>query len=369
MKQINVLPHKPPLRMPRMADIIPTLFLALASRATVMGMAPFAVAFFAAVYDKKIAYVGICTALVGIATSVVGISEIPKYLIVLTAYWLYSRLGNKKNMIIDSVATAVSVMLGGGVMLLRNFNGMFDVFFLVTEAITASLMYIIFKRSGTVTADFHRRHGMSAEEYVSVAITAGAILSGLSGIGIYNVNLTHILTSYILLVAALNTPISVAACTGLCIGFMSCMSEKGAVVMMGVYGFGALFASFMNVYKRIGCFAGYICAMSVMLIYAQNTYEIQQSVINATIGGVLFLVTPRVVHEYLRSFFTKSMQVESVNPTRRMREYLSMRLMKTADSFSSLHEAFFSMSEGRLKKYSDDIGVILDETAERVCND
>ena len=368
MKQINLLPQKKPLRIPFAKDFVPTALLLFASRATVMGMSPFAVAFFAAAYDKRVAYIGILGSLVGIATTG-GLAQVPKYLIILTVYWLLSGFIKNRSVIFGSLATAVSVIAGGGVMLFAGFNGVFDIFLLITEAMTSALMYIIFKKAESVTEDFHRRRGMTSEEYVSVAITVGVMLSGLSDMGVGGVNLTHILASYILLVASLNTPVSVAACTGLCIGFMSSMSSPNAVVMMGVYGFGGLFASFMNNFKRIGCFIGYICAMSVMMIYAQSTYHIPHSIISTAIGGVLFLVTPRVIHEYLRSFFTKSMQVESVNPTSRMREYLSMRLLKTAEAFSSLHECFFSMSEGRLKKYSDDIGVILDETAERVCND
>lgn len=368
MKQINLLPQRKPLRAPFISDMLPTVLLLFASRATVMGMSPFAAAFFAAAYDKRIAYIGIISSLIGIATSA-GIAQVPKYLIVLIASWLLSGFIKKQSTVAGSVATAASVIAGGGVMLLAGFNGVFDIFLLITEAMTSALLFIIFRKAESVTEDFHRRRGMSSEEYVSVAITVGVMLSGLSDIGAYGITLTHILASYILLVASLNTSVSVAACTGLCIGFMSSMSSSNALVMMGVYGFGALFASFMNTFKRIGCFVGFICAISVMLIYAQSTYEIPGSIANAAIGGLLFLVTPRVIHEYLRSFFTKSMQVEAVNPTSRMREYLAMRLLKTAEAFSSLHECFFSMSEGRLKKYSDDIGVILDETAERVCND
>ncbi len=368
MKEINALPQRTPLRIPRFADFLPTILLILASRSDAMGMYPFAAAFFAAAYDKRIAYIGILAASIGIATSA-GISAVPKYLMALTGYWLFTKIFRKRTTVFCSIATGIVTVLGGIVMLFVNYSGLFDIFLLLTESITSALMYIIFKKAKSVTEDFHRRHGMSPEDYVSVAITAGVMLSGLCGIGIRSVSITHILASYILLVASLNTSISVASCTGLCIGFMSSMSESGAVVMMGVYGFGALFASFMNSFKKTGCFIGYICAMSVMLIYAQNIYEVPSSILNTVIGGVLFLVTPKTVHEYLRSFFTKSMQVEAVSPVRRMREYLSMRLTKTAEAFSSLHECFFSMSEGRLKKYSDDIGVILDETADRVCND
>lgn len=362
------MPQKQLLRMVRLSDVMPTALLFLVSRSGIMGMYPFAAAFFAAVYDKKIAYMGIAAACVGVATSE-GVAAIPKYMIILTAYWLFTKLFKNKNNVIASAAVGVCVLLGGGAMLLISYNGLFDLFLSLTESITASLMYIIFGKTKAVTADYERRCGMSSDDYISVAVTVGVILSGFNVMTYRDISVTHILASYILLFTALNTSVSVSACTGVCIGFMSSMGSAGAVVMMGVYGFGTMFASFMNSYKKVGCFMGYICAMSVMMIYAQNIYKIPAGALNAFFGGVLFFITPKTVDEYIRSFFTKSIHIEKVSPVSRMKEYLSMRLMSMGDAFESLHESFYSMTEGRLKKYSDDIGVILDETAERVCKD
>lgn len=172
MKQINVSPHIPPIRLPYLKDLIPTMLMLLASRGVVMGMSPFAVAFFGAVYDKKIGYLGVIASLIGIATSS-GIAQVPKYLIALVACFLFCKFGKKRSIAVDSVAVGVSQMLGGGVMLLAGFKGVFDIFLLATEAITSALMYIIFTKAKSVTEDFHHRKAMSGEEYVSVAITIG----------------------------------------------------------------------------------------------------------------------------------------------------------------------------------------------------
>lgn len=370
MNSTNILPQRKQIRIPLKSDIIPTLLIFMVSRATVMGMSPFAAAFFGAVYDMRIAYMGIAASLMGMAFSAAGTESIPKYIItmaVLAAYRIIAKSAAKRSAVKDSAAVGLSVALGGGAMLFADFGGIFDLFFLFTESAAASLMYIIFSKAGEATSDISRRRGMDSEEYVCTAVTVGVILAGTAGIGWHGIEPSQILTSYVLLVTALNTSVSTAACSGMCIGFMASVSMRGTVVMMGIYGFCTMFAGFMNTYRRIGCFVGYICAMSVMAIYAKTAYDITFGVPNAVIGGILFLATPKTVHEYFRSFFTKSMQVEKVNPSRRMREYLSMRLIKTAEAFSSLHESFFSMTDGRLKKYSDGVGEILDETAERVC--
>lgn len=366
MNEIKAAPNKPPLRLPVFNDIMPSLMLILASRATAMGMLPFGIAFFAASFDKSVAYIGLAAMCAGVITTA-GAAAVPKYLIALIVYWLFIKIYKKEDEVIRSIASGASVLIGGAALLFTGFNGIYDIFLLFTESIISALMYIVFRKSRIIASDFSDRGRMTAEEYISAAITVGVVIAGLNGISIGPVKLTSVFAVYAVLITALNSSLAIAGCTGLCIGFLASMSGSYAVIMMGVYGLGALFSGFMNSFKRTGCAIGYISGTAVTLIYIKNIYDVPLGMIDTFIGTALFLLTPNIVHEYFRTFFTSSMQVESVSPDLRMREYLTMRLRKAGEAFSSLHECFMAVSEGRLKKYSDDVGVILDETAERVC--
>lgn len=368
MKEIKATHTTSILRVPKRVDAMPSLMLVLATRATALGMYPFGPAFFAASFDKSVAYIGVLAACIGLVTSA-GIGALPKYLIAFILYWLFTRVYRKENEVIKSAACGISLALGGGVMLASDFHGLYDIFLLGTESIITALMYVVFRSSRIISDDFTARGRMSAEEYISAAITVGVMIAGMNGFGIYGISFTNVFSVYAIMITAMNSSLAIAGCTGMCIGFLSSMSGTDAVVMMGVYGMGALFACFMNSFKKIGCAIGYIGGTAVTLIYVKNMYDIPLNMFDTLIGAGLFLLTPKVVHEYFRCFFTKSMQVESVSPDRRMREYLTMRLRRASDAFSSLHECFMAVSEGRLKKYSEDAGEILDETAQRVCID
>ncbi len=358
----------PPLRIPRLDDITPSLMLLLASRASAIGMYPFGLAFFAAVYDKQTAYLGIAAAGLGIISRA-GAAALPKYLIALILFWLFSRMYKKAGDAVSAAACGISMLTGGLAMLFMQFSGIYDIFLLLTESIISALMYIVFKKSQLLSNDFTKRKKLSSEEYISAAAAAGVIISGMSGIGVMGIRLTNVFGIYVTLVTALNSNIAAAGCTGMSIGFLSAMGSSAAVSMMGIYGMSAVFAGFMNGLKKIGCAVGCICGMSITMIYIKNSAELPLAMRDVFIACTLFIATPSIVHEYLRSFFTSSAQVESVSPDARMREYLTMRLRRTGEAFSSLYECFVSVSEGRLKKYSEDIGVILDETADRVCAD
>ena len=69
MNEIKTTQIKTPLRVPRLNDIMPSLMMILAARASALGVFPFGAAFFAASFDKSVAYVGITAAAAGILTS------------------------------------------------------------------------------------------------------------------------------------------------------------------------------------------------------------------------------------------------------------------------------------------------------------
>lgn len=364
MNEIKTATVKPPLRVPKLKDIFPSLILILASRASVMGVFPFGVAMFAAVFDKRIAYIGIAAVCAGIFTSA-GVGAIAKYLISLMVYWMFIKIYRGKKETVYALASACAVIIGGGATLLADFGSTYDIFLLAVESVICGLMYIVFRKAQPIADNY--TFNATQEEYISTAVAVGVIIAGFNGIMAGPVRLSNVFSVYAVMITALNSSVAISGCMGICIGFMSSMATSESLLMMGIYGFCAVFSSAMNCYKKAGCIAGYICASAITLIYTKNIYSIPFSIFDTFAGSFLFLITPRIIQEYFKTFFTKSLHVESVSPDRRMREYLTMRLKRAGEAFLSLHECFLAVSEGRLKKYSDDIGIILDETTDRVC--
>lgn len=82
---------------------------------------------------------------------------------------------------------------------------------------------------------------------------------------------------------------------------------------------------------------------------------------------MLFVLTPNKVQWYIKSFFARSLKLETVSADVRVKEYLSMQLEKSAKAFKSLEECFSNASEKRLKSYNKDVATLFDEVADRVC--
>lgn len=369
MSQLKIERHKATevLRTPTVRDVGISILLFLSGRASVLGLFPFGVAFFAACFDKSIAYLGITLLSISIMTSAGG-AMLAKYLVASLMYWIYTRFTERDNMVLDAVSVACSVMVGGFVFLIYTYAGFYDILMLLTESMVASLMFIIFKKSQDLIKNRKKRTQTAQDELISVFISIGIMITGLSGSVLpYDISISDIVSVYAVLCVALHGGISVAGSGGLCIGFLSAMSSPNAVVSMGAFGISALFGNLLKSFGRCGVALGFFGGSAVALLYAGDTYALPVTIIETAIGTVLFVLTPNKIQGYIKSFFGSSLKLEAVSADVRVKEYLSMRLQKSSRVLQSLEESFENASEKRLKAYQKDVAVLFDDVAERVC--
>lgn len=355
------------LRAPVIKDAGMGILLLLASRASVLGMFPFGVAFFASCFDKSIAYIGITIISVAMMTASGGML-LTKYFAAALIFWIYTRFRQKDKLIIDAACCGGAMFLGGIVFLLYNFAGAYDILLLLVESAVSGIMFIIFKKSQLLIKNRKKRAQTAQDELISIAVSIGVMITGLSGIVFpYNISLANIVSVYAVMCIALHGGIAAAGSGGLCIGFMASMSSPSAVVMMGIFGISALFGNLLKSFGRTGIAIGFMGGSAVALLYAGNSFALPVTIIEIVIGALLFILTPNKLQMYISTFFSRSLKIETLSSDVRVKEYLSMQLLKAAQSFKSLEECFESASEKRLKAYNKDVASLFDEVADRVC--
>ena len=314
------------LRAPSVRDVGMSMLLLLAGRASVLGLFPFGVAFFASCFDKSIAYLGITVLSIALMTSA-GSAVLTKYLVAALLFWIYTRFRNKENLVLDAACVGGAVMVGGLVFLIYTYVGAYDILMLFVESIVTSLMYIIFKKAHGLIANRKKRTQTAQDELISISVSVGVFITGLSGIVFpYNISLANIVSVYAVLCIALHGGIAAAGSGGLCIGFMLAMSSPSAVVTMGIFGISALFGNLLKSFGRFGVALGFLGGSAVALLYAGSASSLPVTIIETAIGAVLFVLTPNKVQGYIKSFFARSLKLETVSADVRVKEYLSMLL-------------------------------------------
>ena len=355
-----------PLRKPVLRDISENILLFLASRASVMGMFPFGIAFFAAGFDKGIAYIGIAVMCTGLISAGAALMTV-KYLISALLYWIYIKTRHAENRITESVVCAMSVLVGGTAVLAYNYAGIYDVMLLLVEAVLSALTYIVIIKSGDFMENRKNRRNISREEIVSIAVCAGIFITGLSDINLpYQINLANIAAVYATLCIAFHSTLSASGSAAVCLGFMSVMSTPSAVLTGGLYGMSAMFANMLKAFGRIGIAVGFIGGMCAAIICV-GAGEMPVSAMDISVSALMFVLTPSAVHKRINIFFSKSLHMEAISADVRLKEYLSIRLERIGNAFKSLNETFVEESNNRLATYRGEVGGFLDELTSRVC--
>ncbi len=360
------------LRAPAWRDVPVSALLFLASRASVFGTFPFGASMFAACFDKSVAYLGVAVICLGLITAGAGIGVI-KYLLAALLFWIFTRIKTPARInrrILESVACGASVLIGGAAVMAYNYIGMYEMMLLLMEALISSIMYIIFLKAQRLMESRKKRRQAAQDELVSVAVALGVFITGMRGLTLpYGIDAADIFASYAVMCMALHGGLAAAGSGGLCIGFMSAMAEPNAMVMMGVYGLSALFGSLLKSFGKVGAALGFIGGAAISMLYARGADALSLSIYETAIAVILFIATPRRVHGRMGAFFSKSLQIESIDTDERVKEYLSMRLERSSEAFRSLEECFCAASDKRLKMYGKEAGAILDELTRRVCAD
>ena len=360
-----------PLRAPVLRDAPAAALLFLVSRASVLGTFPFSMAFFAACFDKTIAYLGVTVMCIGLMSAGAGVAAV-RYMVAALIYWLFDRLRPPKlrARTAESAACGISVCIGGLFVLLADFNGPYDILILLAEGIIAALMYLVFFKADTLIKTRRSRAQAAKDEIVSTAISAGVIITGFHGVTFpLGISLSGIAAVYAVISIAYHSTLSAAGSGGLCIGFMSAMNTPDAMSPMGFMGISGLFANLLKSFGRIGAAAGMALGTAAAVLYSGYAEAVPVNAYESAAGIMLFLLTPTRVHNFLGAYFANSIVIENVSLEMRVKDYLTLRLQQVSDAFSALTASFTDASDKRLKLYGREFGTMLDDITERVCAD
>lgn len=359
---VSMLRKKVRVQMPAAEDLIKTGLLILISRASVLGVFPFGIAFWAAVFPQRSVYIGLAGMLLGIFSA--G-GEVLKYSLAAGLYLVYTYF--RKNRLFDAVFCGFFVVIGGVVSILFNSQSIFYIAVSVAEGILAILAYLLSERSQNF---YHSYKGMAKatqEELISVVLLAGILLTGFSGIYITrNVHLCMLLGVYLILCLSRCTGVAAAGSIGLALGFICSMNTSSAILVMGVCGIGALISSMLKEFGKIGGVVGFLLGAAVCALYTGEYRNPPITFYEAAIASAMFLLTPKMVFSRLASALSKTVQSQTNGKELRIKEYLSGELRQIANAFTDLADGFLSMSHKneRTMQASD----MFDEVADRVCN-
>lgn len=249
------------------------------------GIAPFAIAIFAACLSNKIpAFIVYMLTLIGSFVGL-GLDQTLTYLLTSLVFigmtlirkpnqnmeYENEKLRLGKYVFLSSFLVQASKMLFTSFML-------YDLLISVMVAIASYIFYKIFSNSLIVIHEFGIKKAFAIEEVIGASILLAICASSLRGFSIFGFELRTILSILIVLVLGWKNGVLVGATTGVTIGTILGLIGVGEPVMIASYALSGMIAGIFSRFGKIGVIIGFILGNAVL------TY-----VTNGNTGAIIYL--------------------------------------------------------------------------------
>ena len=268
----------------------------------------------------------------------------------------YKKLVN--NAFFESFITFISFLLVSGVTLKGMGGNIIDI--LAESLLSSAGAYFVcrsFRLFSKTTA------GLSPEELATTLIVISIFLLGLNEINLFGISLGRILSVLLILTASKYGGIISGAISGITVGFTMCLGG-----ISGNIGITLSLAGLMaGVFSSLGKYAQVFIVVIFSFIGAISTSNISlipQTVIEASLGALLFLILPRDTGIFLGKIFSAYPKVSM--PTS-FKKSLTMRLQLASNALKDVSQTVDQVSFQLSKINSPDFGTVINLIEQDAC--
>lgn len=338
------------------------------------GTLPFGVAFFAATYGT--CGIQLLTALsILIGTSVHGSPEAiyinAACMFTFSVFIVLFKQKNDKPNIKTAAVVFLAMFLPQFILAgLRGFL-LYDVLRAVFSSFISLVLYFIFRYSVPIMAGTVKRALLKGEEAISVAVTAALVISGISGAQILNFSIRNTICVVLLMVFSYKCGAGVGAAAGSAIGLITSISPGATPAITGSYALCGMLSGMLGNLGRIGSALGFIMGSMILSAYLNGAVEATLYLREIIAGAIIFFVLPKGFIEKLTNPFIR----DSVFPTdrkaysRRIRDITVEKLKRFSRAFNEMAKTFGEISETKTSTGKQDINILFDRVADRICSD
>ena len=302
--------------------------------------------------------------LAGILLSFNDITSIVKYSICLV---IILALSNKMRKI-DSIAKIS--MLGALILLTlslvqsvyyRN-NNIYDFIIVFMEFVVTFISSYIFSFGTKFLINNKNKMYISPEEIVSLSLLITFSIIGIGNIGLFGVSARGVLSTVLILIAAILGGSTLGATSGVIVGLGFMISNVVSALYMGVYSFAGLVSGAFNKINKYISILGYLLSWIIIYSYTSGITSNLSQIIDIAIGCLIVSLIPK-------SFFNRMEKLvkTKVDSNEAVYEYITRsknitnrKLMNIQRVYSELANTFDKIREKDKIIDQRDVATIID---------
>ncbi|NGP45811.1 stage II sporulation protein E [Bacillaceae bacterium SIJ1] len=347
----------------------------LLGRALILStIAPFATAFFAAVFVIKKEKTGVTTMGLLLGATVASVSQGfytgASILFFLLFYAALKKVCRKQWKVLP-LAT-----------LLATFSGRLVVTYLLTQqveslsiwlaAVEASLSFVlamIFLQTIPLISARRRRQTLKNEEMICLIILVASILTGTIGWSWAGLSVEHILSRYLVLLLAFSAGATIGSTVGVVTGLVLSLAQVGDMYQLSLLALAGLLGGLLKEGKKPGVSVGLLLSTLLIGMYMHTVDGLAPLIMESMVAISLFLLTPGRVTGQLSSYIpgTHEYALSQQQYLRKVRDVTAGRVEQFSQLFQTLSSSFKVPSTVKEVESEEEVDYFLSYVTEKTC--
>lgn len=353
---------------------IPILLMGfLLGRAMILGsIAPFAVAYFAAIYHlaRRQWPVVMIALILGAAT--LGASHALQtmgflffFLLIQKCFQLFGK---------DQINFApLAVLIGciGGHLLKIGYLGLTPhqgILSSVEILLSVILTYVFIYALPLFTVK-KKRFFIRNEELICLILLLGSAITGLSAWELGSISVVHIVTRYVVLLLAFLGGAMLGAAMGVVTGMIICLSDLTAMMQLSLLAFSGLLAGLFKEGKQWVVAAVFLLGATILSLYESQTATIVTSVYETLLAIGLFFLTPKSFQKSIARLIPGTSENQSLHQeyVRKLRNVVATKVESFVELFHELANSFRDDTGKRKREDQDHLHQSIEQVMRKTC--
>ncbi|AOT71071.1 stage II sporulation protein E [Geosporobacter ferrireducens] len=354
--------------------IVIILLAILLGRASILdGLAPFGIAFYAAMISREKGHGYLTFFIMAGVLSAQHAAEWLKYGSILILSWVvFTYFREKKPLsILGTASIAGLLMFSTGVVhiFLSGFYA-YDLFMTSFESVVVFVFVYILSYALPIVVQRTKRKKLSNEELICIAISTAIAITGLADVAIAGYALKNMLGILLTLIFSYLGGASIGASVGITIGIITSMSTIGTPTVIGIYGFSGLLAGIFKDLGKFGSAVGIILGNTILTFYINGSTEVILQFEEILAAILLFLIMPKGMMQYIEKFANGGVGAMEWDKSysERIRQINYERLREYANAFSELASTYDQVSVKERMIDQQELASIVDQVVNKVCS-
>jgi stage II sporulation protein E len=247
----------------------------------------------------------------------------------------------------------------------------YDVMNSVFSSFLSFALFFVFHFSVPLLSGAVKKALYTAEEAISIAITAALVLSGIGPFQLLGFSIRNILCVVLLLLFCMKCGPGVGAAAGVAIGLITSISGETTPAMTGAYALCGLLAGLLGSLGKAGSALGFIMGNMILAAWLNGASESMLHLHEILVAVFLFFLLPGKLILLITGPFKRDLSLFSGRKgySDRIQEITAKRLERFSKAFLELSRTFGEISGAKMPAERQDINVLFDRVADRICKD